>query len=384
MPTSNRLVVLWDYYQHYHLARLRALRAHGGARGWNVTGLAAGQGGARRDSHRSEPPTGDDAPTLLGDPEWDLTSAAAADAFAQRLDELDPSAVLVPGWGTVVARRGLRWCRERRRGAVVIVESQERDFARMWWKEWLKRRIVRQADVAFCGGRLHAAYAEKLGLPPARIHTGYSAVDNQAWAEAAAAARQAPPPIGGPYFVAVGRFVAKKDFVGLIDAFARFHAIPSRQSWSLILVGDGPERAAIEQKIAEHGLGRTIVLVGYADFLETARWLASATALVLPSRASEQWGLVVNEAMATGLPVVVSDICGCAPDLVSEGQTGYTFPAGDRAALTHALQTVATLPDPRRTLGAAARARIADFSLDRFAHAALAAAEAAVAHAALR
>lgn len=385
MTTSPRhLVILWDYYQHYHYARLAALEREAAAQGWRVTGLAAGLGGAARDSHLSSQAPPGSAPVLLGGAESDLYTRATVDALTRTLDELQPTAVILPGYGSPVARAAVRWCRRHRRGAVMIIESQERDQARRWWKEWIKRRVVRAADTVFCGGITHADYAAKLGMARDRIFPGYSAVDNRSWAAAAAGARAQPSPARGPYFVAVGRFIAKKNFAGLIEAFASFKRTPGHQTWQLALVGAGPERPALESALRTHGLEGDVLLPGYADLEETARWLAHAAAFVLPSAQAEQWGLVVNEAMACGLPVVVSQVCGCVEDLVEDGRTGYRFDPGNNDRLAEILVELADDGALRDRLGAAARVRVEAFSLDHFARQAFHAALRAVDHAATR
>ncbi len=366
MTSPRHVVILWDYYQHYHYARLSSLVREGGTQGWNVTGLAAGHGGATRDSHRSRIQTDGPVPTFLGGNDSDLYSSATADALVRTLDQLQPDAVIIPGYGSPVARAAVRWCRRHRRGAVMIIESQERDAPRRWWKEWAKRRIVRSADTVFCGGTTHAAYAERLGMDRGAIYSGYSAVDNDFWWAAAQSARQAPGPLPAPYFVAVGRFIAKKNFAGLVEAFAYFKRQEAHRNWRLVLVGDGPERGHITSILRSRALENDVHLPGYANETETARWLAHAAALVLPSSQAEQWGLVVNEAMATGLPVVVSSACGCVEDLVEDDVTGYRFAAGDSDQLVLALDRIARDADNRQRLGAAALRRIASFSLLNF------------------
>ncbi len=375
MTTSPRhLVILWDYYQHYHYARLHALRSRGAERGWRVTGLAAGRGGAGRDNHTISADRKSDGPVYLGGDDFDLYSRKAAARLGEVLAELNPDAVIIPGYGSPVARAAIRWCRRNRRGTVVIIESQERDHPRAWFKEWIKRRILTGADCAFCGGTTHAAYAAKLGIPSSRIFLGYSAVDNDHWRAAAEAARTRPAPAPPSYFVAVGRFVAKKNFSGLIAAFATFKQT-DRAGWRLAIIGDGPERPAIEAAIKHAALASWVLLPGYADSDRTAFWLAHASAFVLPSSHSEQWGLVVNEAMATGLPVIVSSACGCADDLVINGETGIRFDASSQSELTQALTQLATNPGQRASMGNAARTHIARFSLQQFADEACNAAE---------
>ncbi|GAB1490102.1 glycosyltransferase family 4 protein [Opitutaceae bacterium] len=371
MTSPRHVVILWDYYQHYHYARLSALVQEGGTQGWKVTGLAAGHGGAARDSHRTRIQTDGPVPTFLGGNDSDLYSSATADALLGTLDQLQPDVVIIPGYGSPVARAAVRWCRRNHRGAVMIIESQERDAPRRWWREWAKRRLVRSADTVFCGGITHAAYAEKLGMDRTAIYHGYSAVDNVFWWTAAERARAQERMTSGPYFVAVGRFVPKKNFSGLVEAFARFKRDAVHRDWHLVLVGDGPERENIEAAILAHGLKQEIHLPGYANEEVTARWLGHAAALVLPSSHAEQWGLVVNEAMAAGLPVVVSTACGCVEDLVEDDVTGYRVRAGDTAELATALNRIARDETDRRRLGAAARSRVETYSLEHFAQQAI-------------
>lgn len=373
---EGRIAILWDYYQHYHFARLRVLTEQGRLHGWEVVGLAAGRGGAARDSHAIEETT-DTGLTYLSEAD-DLYSPAVAQRFAEKLDELQPNVAIIPGYGTATARAGLKWCRLRRRGAVMIFESQESDRPRRWYKEWLKRRLVQQADTVFCGGVAHARYAAKLGMPRERIFFGYSAVDNDHWRLATAAARTAaPPPLGAPYFLAIGRFIPKKNFVGLVTAFANFKA--TRGDWHLVIVGDGPQREAIVAEINRQGLQASVHVPGYAPAAETARWLAHAGAFVMPSHREEQWGLVVNEALAAGVPAIVSRICGCAEDLIQHETTGLLFDPADTHALSAAMNRIASDSELRSRLGRAGYERVQNYSLARFAKEALAASKLALA-----
>ena len=88
--------------------------------------------------------------------------------------------------------------------------------------------------------------------------------------------------------------------------------------------------------------------MGFVNQSELPAVYASADLLVLPSDSQETWGLVVNEAMACGIPAVVSDVVGCGPDLVEAGRTGETFAFGDTAALAAAIRSVLSF-DPEQT-----------------------------------
>ena len=103
---------------------------------------------------------------------------------------------------------------------------------------------------------------------------------------------------------------------------------------------------------------------GFLNQTEIARAYVAADCLVLPSDFGETWGLVVNEAMACGLPVIVSDRVGCGPDLVEEGVTGYTFPCGDIGRLASRLVTLSADHGRLRRMGEQARLRIMNYSVE--------------------
>jgi glycosyltransferase involved in cell wall biosynthesis len=107
-----------------------------------------------------------------------------------------------------------------------------------------------------------------------------------------------------------------------------------------LVVGDGPLRAAMEEHVRTHGTPCT--MTGFFNQGRMAAAYAASDALVLPSTGGETWGLVVNEAMAAGVPGIVSDQAGCAPDLIVEGRTGFSFPCGDIAALAERMRAMAT------------------------------------------
>jgi glycosyltransferase involved in cell wall biosynthesis len=125
-------------------------------------------------------------------------------------------------------------------------------------------------------------------------------------------------------------------------------------------------RADLERRRAELGLEASLGMPGFRQYDELPRYYGAAGAFVLAST-TEQWGLVVNEAMAAGLPVLVSERCGCAPDLVEPGRNGYTFDPHDTQALARLMLEVASDACDRAGMGAASRAIVARWGPDRFA-----------------
>src|SRR5262249_7394953 len=156
--------------------------------------------------------------------------------------------------------------------------------------------------------------------PRDRIALGYNAVDNDAFARAADAARRAPEGRRGlpaaRYFLAVNRFVPEKNLPRLIAAFAEYrgHCRASR-AWDLVLCGDGPGASEVDAAVQQSGCAGSIHRPGFLQADALPRWYAFASAFVHPSL-MEPWGLVVNEAAACGLPLLVSDRAGCVETLV--------------------------------------------------------------------
>ena len=144
-----------------------------------------------------------------------------------------------------------------------------------------------------------------------------------------------------------------------MTAFARV-AGPAR----LEIIGDGPERAACEARVAELGLAGRVTFHGYKASDEVAAMLRHADMLVLPSFA-EGVPVVLMEAMASGIPVIASQVAGVG-ELVETGVSGFTIPAGDLDTLAARLDTLLSDPGLRARMGAAGRAKVAaEFDLGR-------------------
>ncbi|HXI93331.1 MAG TPA: glycosyltransferase [Blastocatellia bacterium] len=138
-------------------------------------------------------------------------------------------------------------------------------------------------------------------------------------------------------------------------------SVPGRPSIHLLVVGTGELMEEARQFAESRGLA--VTFAGFLNQTEITRAYAVADCLVLPSDYGETWGLVVNEAMACGLPAIVSDRVGSAPDLVEEGVTGGVFPCGDINALAQKLQAFASDPAKLARMGEQAKQRINGYSV---------------------
>jgi 1,2-diacylglycerol 3-alpha-glucosyltransferase len=356
----------------YHVARLNAAHEACKQRGWDFLAIQITNDVLEHDWG--------DASAKLTSP-WinvipsngsrqDMSKIVFSEIAGQKLfDTLEtvrPNAILIPGWSFSVARAALRWCERNNAMAILMSESNEFDEKRVWWKEWCKRRIVKQFDSAMVGGSSHKSYLVKLGFPKDRITTGYDVIDNEYFAKERISHH--PPPISNSYFLSVNRFIEKKNLLTLIDAYAAYKLQSKSKPWDLVLCGDGHLRDSIKERIARHGLLDSIHLTGFLKPEQLQPYFAHAGCFV-HSSAQEQWGLVVNEAMSASLPIVVSNRCGCYEELVEEGRNGFGFCPTNTSHLATILLKVSSNPRASAEMGANSQQRIAKYGPSRFGNA---------------
>lgn len=294
-------------------------------------------------------------------------------AMNAALDGIQPDVVAVPGWSLPDALLALQWCRRNKRPAVLMSESTAWDSARHPAAEALKSRVVELCSAALVGGSPHRDYVVQLGMPADAVWTGYDAVDNRHFDAGSQKWREHPETTAGPpSFLASARFIEKKNLSLLIRAFARYRqrhseSQPDSVCWNLVILGDGPMRPHLEETIRALNLAHSVSLPGFVQYPDLPARYGAASAFVHAST-TEQWGLVVNEAMASRLPVLVSNRCGCAPDLVHDDVNGWTFDPHNEPALADLLLRTATLPARERaSMGTASHRIVQEWGPDRFA-----------------
>jgi len=155
---------------------------------------------------------------------------------------------------------------------------------------------------------------------------------------------------GRPVVLYASKLQTRKRCIDLVDAYIRLAPAPGVDpSAYLIIVGDGEERANLEARVRESGLS-SIRFLGFRNQSELPRIYDLCDVFVLPSY-NETWGLIVNEVMNAGRPVVVTDQVGCQPDLVHDGVNGFVYPAFNVDALSQCLRRLIEDPDLRATMG---------------------------------
>jgi len=301
------------------------------------------------------------------------------------------------------------------------------------WKKWIKRQIVKNFDAALVAGVPQRRHFASLGFPANKILTGYDAIDNNFFIACTKKMHTKALEMGGNialreayglpprYFLSLGRMVEKKNLPTLLDAYARFCArtqtgeVTPYGNVALVFVGSGDLKPSLQEQartlglqvIEKHGtmeigpqrstttnqpsgvhpsLG-SVFFYGFRQINENSIFYSLAEAFVLPSL-KEEWGLVVNEAMACSLPVLVSRAAGCVEDLlegsslgfeaVQECTNGYVFDPTSVHALTRALELSAESQQRRLKMGKRSREIVENFSCENFARQAFRAMDAAV------
>ncbi|MEO7384838.1 MAG: glycosyltransferase [Novosphingobium sp.] len=225
---------------------------------------------------------------------------------------------------------------------VVFSESKADDRPRKALIEWGKRVVMTCYHGAIVGAARHVAYMRSLGLQRRPILPGY---DGVGIARIRAQARQVLAPDGAAFaerpFVFVGRFVDKKNLPNLIDGYAAYVAAAGTAPRRLVLAGSGAEEAEIRRRMDLGGVSHLVDFPGFLSAEQVSQLLSRALALMLVSR-EEQWGLVVNEALALGIPVIVSRQVGSRDALVRDGVNGWVVDSESTATIASAMASMAS------------------------------------------
>lgn len=272
-------------------------------------------------------------------------------------------AVIVNGWVAKMCLQALWAC--RRRGIPCIVRGEVNGMRpRPAWKRAGHRALLGQYAALLAIGVENKRYLCERGVPAKRIFDTPYCIDNDRFAAAADAFRQGDrsmlrarfglePDV--PTFLFSGKFVDKKRPMDLVEACRTL--VRDRSSrCQVLMVGDGPLAPALR----EAALGLPIRFAGFLNQSEIAAAYVASDCLVLPSDSGETWGLVVNEAMACGLPALVSSEVGCGADLVISGETGDSHACGDVQALGNRMIAFAAQPAWMQRMGERARQHVHD------------------------
>lgn len=267
-------------------------------------------------------------------------------------------AVIINGWHYKSAWQTMRACWKTRTPVMARSDSTlrtERGFARKATKLPLYRWFVPKLDACLPVGTWSRDYFLHYGARPERIFIVPHVVDLDAFRQETKQQERRGNELRSEWqldedstvFLFAGKFIQKKRPMDFVEAIAAAHQHGARLMG--LMVGDGPLRQACEDKVRM--CAAPIRFAGFLNQSLMPQAYAVADALVLPSE-GETWGMVVNEAMASGKPCLVSDRVGCGPDLIVAGETGEIFPVGDIQSLASLLASYSARRKRLQEMGA--------------------------------
>lgn len=303
----------------------------------------------------------------------EINFGAISEIFRHRYD-----AVLVFGWG--LFSNWLVIIAALLTGTRIILHGESpmnQEAHKRGWKNGVRSLVLKylfgRISAFLYIGKENKKFYEYFGVPQTKLFFAPYAVDNERYfneqkslpADRVALRKFAGIAETGPVILFVGKLSEKKRPMDLLKAYEIL-----LRSWKgdtkplLVYVGDGPLRGDLASYVADHEL-TNVYFPGFKNQLELSSFYALADVFVLPSGAGETWGLVVNEAMCFGVPVIVSDMVGCGADLVRQGENGFVFPLGDFDKLAKCLSEMLGNEETRKIAGKRSREIIESYSQER-------------------
>jgi glycosyltransferase involved in cell wall biosynthesis len=286
--------------------------------------------------------------------------------LARALVGASPSVILCGGYNYVASWQALLWARAHSVPFLLWSESNVQDSRRGHaLVEMLKDEFIGQCDGFVVPGQSAFEYLRSHKVNPDSIFIAPNAVDNEFFCKSAehvrldAAGHRKELNLPGRYFLFVGRLVREKGVFEFVSAYAQLNE-RLRRDFGLVFVGDGPCRAQLQEDASAVSPG-AIHFAGFTHREQLPIYYALAEMLALPTY-TDTWGLVVNEAMACGLPIILSEAAGCAADLVTADWNGCLISPRDVSSLASAMTILATRPDLRRVMSEHSVERIAQYS----------------------
>lgn len=279
------------------------------------------------------------------------------------LDQINPDIIIAGAIAFPSGALAVAWGQKRKCKVIVFDDAKIEAVKRNWIIERIKQAIYNGVDSMFYPAPEWEKTGEYWGFIPEQLFYGIDVVDNDFWAT---------PQIlkydWGNYFVAVGRQIPKKNYLSTVKAYCKYVEKVHNSAYKLVLIGDGPEHETIVDYVNQAGLTKNVLFLPFLPQNELPAIYQNAMALCSSSNSSETWGLVINEAMACGCPIIASIQCGATNTLVDNGINGFHFSCEDIDRLSELMIKIHNLSDTERKLmKEASRSIIANWGLNRFA-----------------
>lgn len=282
------------------------------------------------------------------------------------LEGTAPDVILCGGYNYLASWQAQAWAHKHEVPFLAWVEStaiDQRGHHKLI--ESLKEKFIRSCSGFVVPGKSSAEYIRDFGILPENIFLAPNAVDNDFFAAQSANVRlnaslyRKKLQLPDRFFLYVGRLVKEK---GTFDLLQAYSLLPEKiqDEIGMVFVGGGSDKSELQKRALELGLTNAR-FIGFAQKEELPFYYGMAEAFVLPTH-TDPWGLVVNEAMACGLSVIVTNVAGCAADLVEDQRNGFLVPPHEPYQLALALGMIANNPEIRVSMGRRSQEIVANYS----------------------
>jgi glycosyltransferase involved in cell wall biosynthesis len=369
------IAIIWTKFLPYHIARIRHLRKRLAEHGHTLTAIEV----ASKDALYPFPEeAGSQEENYIcvfsGASYRKLPPLTINTRIFNALRTVDPDVLIGPATPFPSGMAAIRYALCYHRFSIMMDDAWEYSDRRGMIIRTTKRLLHSNVDVAFIPAPSHAKYYQQMAFPADRIVYGVDVVDNDFFADGAENAHRNAAEIRRElhlpenYFLFVGRLIERKGVRMLLTAYRKYSSAMGKSAWDLVVIGDRDEEQESESIVRDHP---GVHFAGGKFGSELSQYYGLAKAFILPST-TETWGLVANEALASGLPILVSSGCGCAKTLVETGKNGWVFPPGDDMQLADRLTAMTSLSSEEwYAMSNRSKEIIAHWSLDTFAESVL-------------
>jgi len=261
--------------------------------------------------------------TLFNDDPLKYSFREVIKVFEEKLSPLKLDCIIIMGYTERTRLCLYYYCIRHHIKIITLSDSNSFDYNRnsipSRIKHYIKKKIIKLPGFFIAAGKTSAEYLKQLGVSPELIIQGFDVVDNEYFMSM----RQKITNSKSNNILFVGRLVERKNVIRLLKAY-KIYNDKSEKKLKLVIAGFGKEEERIKKEIMQLGLDKVVIFAGRTNNRDIYNLYYNCAYLIVPS-ISEQWGLVINEAMACGLPVLASDRCGAAYSLIKEGVNGYMF-----------------------------------------------------------
>jgi len=293
-------------------------------------------------------------------------------AVVKKLNLEDPDVIVALGYDYPAVIIALIWAKIKKKRFVLWSGSTlNSSKSRKFWINLAKKKIIISCDAYVSYGSKATEYLLYYGAEERKIVTAFNTVDVNYWMrkcdelcshERVLKLRKSFP---SSNILFVGQLIPRKGVGILLDAFKKLQNMHGMKKVGLIIVGDGTERKQYEQHCSTFNV-KNVFFVGYKQQEEIIDYFLISNIFVLPSF-SEVWGLVVNEAMACGLPIICSQQAGAARDLVRNGLNGYQYDPKNGEELKEKLKLILSKEELRKKMAQMSREIIKSYTIEKYA-----------------